>query len=167
MTRRLAASLVGAAMVLAACGGNGDDAQTGTGGGDATVSVAEDASLGEILVDSSGRALYTAEQEADGTIVCEGGCLELWLPLTVGEGGSPTSAEGVDGTLATVDRDDGTAQVTLEGVPLYTFSLDRSPGDVTGNDVTDDFDGVTFTWHVATPSGEPADSNGDTGGYGY
>ena len=170
MTRRLAAALAATAVLLAACGGSDDDgaAQTDTagGGGDTTVSVAEDAMLGEILVDSSGRALYTSEQEADGTIVCEAGCLELWLPLTVSEGEAPTAAEGVDGTLATVDRDDGTAQVTLEGVPLYTFSLDRSPGTVTGNDVTDDFDGVTFTWHVATPSGEPADSNGD-GGYGY
>lgn len=169
MTGRLAATFVAIMMLLAGCGGGDDETSTATGGAsDATVSVGEDATIGAILVDSSGRALYTAEQEADGTIVCEAGCLELWLPLTVSEGETPTAAEGVDGELATVDRDDGTAQVTLEGVPLYTFSLDRSPGDVTGNDVTDDFDGVTFTWHVATPSGEPASpSDPGTGGYGY
>jgi predicted lipoprotein with Yx(FWY)xxD motif len=167
MTARLAVAFAATAMLLAGCAGGDDDASTETGGGgNATVSVTEDATLGSILVDSSGQALYTAEQEEDGTIVCEASCLDLWLPLTVNDGETPTAAAGVDGSLATVARDDGTAQVTLEGVPLYTFSMDRSPGDVTGNDVTDDFDGVTFTWHVATPSGEPAESNG-TGGYGY
>jgi predicted lipoprotein with Yx(FWY)xxD motif len=168
MTGRLAAAFVATTMLLAGCGGADEPGTATAGASDATVSVGEDATIGAILVDSTGRTLYTAEQEADGTIVCEAGCLDLWLPLTVSEGEAPTAAEGVDGELATVDRDDGTTQVTLEGVPLYTFSLDRSPGDVTGDDVTDDFDGVAFTWHVATPSGEPAGLNGpSTGGYGY
>jgi predicted lipoprotein with Yx(FWY)xxD motif len=169
MTGRLAAALAAVTMLLAGCGGGDDETRTETGGAsDATVSVGEAATIGAILVDSSGRALYTAEQEADGTIVCEASCLDLWLPLTVSEGETPTAAGDVDGELATIDRDDGTTQVTLEGVPLYTFGLDRSAGDVTGDDVTDDFDGVTFTWHVATPSGEAASPNDPgTGGYGY
>ena len=56
------------------------------------MSVGDDATIGAILVDSTGRTLYTAEQEADGT-VCEAGC-SICMPLTVSEGEAPTAAGG-------------------------------------------------------------------------
>jgi Secreted repeat of unknown function len=71
-----------------------------------------------------------------------------------------------------VRRDDtGDRQLTLDGAPLYTFTLDKAPGEVTGDDLTDSFGGVEFTWHAAVTeqaSGDTDDSDSDTddgGGY--
>ena len=44
---------------------------------------------------------------------------------------------------------EGGSQVTFGGKPLYTFVQD-SPGQVTGNGVTDSFGGTSFTWTVAS-----------------
>jgi predicted lipoprotein with Yx(FWY)xxD motif len=149
------------AALLGACNSDDSDDNQNAGGAEpgVTVAVTEDETLGEILVDSSGSALYTTEQETNGTIVCQEGCADMWRPLTVDSGQTPTASDDVSATVGTVDRSDGTTQVTLNGAPLYTFQMDGSPGDVTGDGLSDDFDGTTFTWHVARPDGtttEPA-----------
>jgi hypothetical protein len=71
--------------------------------------------------------------------------------------------------------------VTWGGKPLYTFVQD-SPGQVTGNGFSDQFNGTSFTWTVAstgpvssganstsTSSGSSSSSSsgGSSGGYGY
>jgi len=38
----------------------------------------------------------------------------------------------VSGKLATIKRDDGSTQVTYNGLPLYFFSNDHAPGDSNG-----------------------------------
>lgn len=161
MIRRVAGSVAAlGVMLLAACGGGADDSSDQSEvAGNATVSVFEDHNLGWILVDSTGAALYTSEQEADGTVRCVASCADLWPPLTVDSGQTPTASGDVAGALGTVARDDGTTQVTLDGVPLYTFSLDGEPGEVTGDGLSDAFDGSTFTWHVATASGAAVTSS--------
>jgi predicted lipoprotein with Yx(FWY)xxD motif len=168
MIRRIGvpAAVILAAM-LGACNssdGNEDNQDAGAAEPGVTVSVAQDDSLGEILVDSSGAALYTTEQEANGTVACHDGCADMWRPLIVDSGETPTASEDVTAPLSTVDRGDGTTQVTLDGAPLYTFRLDDS-GNVTGDGLSDDFDGTTFTWHVARPDGTTAPPAGDIGGY--
>jgi predicted lipoprotein with Yx(FWY)xxD motif len=153
--------------LLGACGSDDNsDGNQDAGAPDAgtTVSVAQDETLGEILVDSSGSALYTAEQESAGVILCRDGCADVWVPLTVDSGETPTASEEVTAPLGTVDRIDGTTQVTLNGMPLYTFTMDGS-GDVTGDGLSDDFDGTTFTWHVARPDGSAEAPPGNVGGY--
>jgi hypothetical protein len=64
--------------------------------------------------------------------------------------------------------------VTLDGRPLYTFTEDPGAGEVTGNDVTDSFDGMKFTWHALTPGGAevsarsaPSSGYGNGNGNGY
>lgn len=39
---------------------------------------------------------------------------------------------GVTGTVGTITGVDGAAQVTLNGLPLYTYAADKNPGDVSG-----------------------------------
>lgn len=163
MNRALAA-LATLALLLTACGD--DDATTTQPNPDATVSVGDGGELGEILVDSSGRALYTAEEEDGGTVLCAGSCLEAWPPLTVPSSDEPTAGDGVDGTLATLTRDDGTVQVTYDGSALYTFNADAA-GEVSGHGISDEFDGVTLTWQVATPSGQAPDDADEGPGYTY
>lgn len=166
----LAAAIV---LVASACGGNSGtgastpDAASGTG----TVSVRSVDGVGEVLVDAKGSALYASDQEAGGMVVCIGGCVAFWNPLTVGAG-QPSAGDGLHGKLAVVSRPDGARQVTFRGRPLYRFTQDPGPAVVTGNGFADSFGGQSFTWHVVTPTGvarTSANSSGtdDSGGSLY
>ena len=146
----------GAALLLigaAACGSGAEGAGGGGGGEPGAVTTSEVEGVGTVLVDSEGRALYTAEQEADGEIRCVEECLEVWIPAEA------TGAESdVDG-IGTVTREDtGVEQLTFEGAPLYTFELDPEPGQVTGDNLSDTFGGEQFTWQAAVT--EPAEDGG-------
>ena len=104
--------------------------------GGATVEAADVGTAGTILVDgASGMTVYifTKDTKDSGTSACTGGCLETWPALTVPAGGTPTGGSGVTGTLGTITRaDDGTLQVTYNGLPLYFFKNDQAPGDLNG-----------------------------------
>jgi predicted lipoprotein with Yx(FWY)xxD motif len=167
------------ALALAACGDDSDDAGTATaaGGGTDTVSVESIGDAGDVLVDSDGAALYRTDQESSGKVACTGECLSFWQPLTVGAGEEPTASSDVEGELGTVMRPDGDTQVTLDGEPLYTFT-EEGPGEVTGDEFVDAFDGTEFTWHVLTATassdgagsssdGTDTSSSGGGGGYSY
>ena len=160
-----------ASLTLAACGGgsSGGNQSVGTGSGGgmpATVSAKSVNGVGTVIVDGSGFALYSPDQEASGTIMCVGACTTLWPPVTVAAGATPTAGSGVTGTLGVVKRPDGSEQVTINKRPLYRFVRDSSPGDANGNNVSDSFGSQSFTWHAMTASGQPATSSGRGGGYG-
>jgi len=168
----IAVAAVVALLALAACGGGGYDSRDsspGTQSGDdtATVSVEELGGSGRVLVDSAGKALYAADEEADSSVVCTGACTSFWIPLTI-DRGAP-SGDSLPSELGVVERADGTRQVTFDGKRLYTFVEDK-PGEASGDGLSDAFDGQQFTWHVVSV-GDAPDSNqegDDTGGsYGY
>ena len=102
----------------------------------ATVNAQSVGSAGTILVaGSNGMTLYnfTNDTKDSGTSACTGGCLQTWPALTVPAGGSPVAGTGVTGKLGTITRtDDGTLQVTYNGLPLYFFKNDKAPGDLNG-----------------------------------
>ena len=159
-------------LALAACGGGSDSSAGGsTSSSGATVSSQRVDGVGRVLVDSEGAALYAADQEASGKVLCTGSCTSIWKPLTV-SGGMPIAGDGLDGKLGVMSRPDGSRQVTFDGRLLYTFAEDGDAGTVTGNGAADDFDGTSFTWHVATPTGistskANSSSSDDDSGYGY
>ena len=149
----------------AACGGSGTAAGGSTGqpsGAAATVSVQKG-----VLVDRQGRALYESAQESDGKVRCTGSCAGVWKPLLVS--GRPHGGSSAIGTLGTVTRPGGQHQVTDDGKPLYTFTMDSSPGQVTGDGAKDSFGGRDFVWHVVRPGGAtaPSTGSGSGGGGGY
>jgi predicted lipoprotein with Yx(FWY)xxD motif len=158
-----------AALVLAACGG-GDDGDTGNAsaadGGSGLVSVQEVDGT-NVLTDSAGRTLYTAEVE-QGRIRCTGACTSFWDPVVA----SPTEAESasadLDLELGMVNRPDGESQLTFKGLPLYSFT-EEGPGQLDGDGFVDDFEGTRFEWAAAsTGSGSASGgSDGPTGGSGY
>jgi predicted lipoprotein with Yx(FWY)xxD motif len=171
---------VAAAGLIAACGSAGTGGGSGTSGTGAAqgaaagrgavISVRKVPGVGTVLVDRSGKTLYSPQQEADGKIVCTGGCLSFWFPVRVAAGSDLRAPSGVSGTLGMVHRPGGMAQLTYNGKPLYTFRLDQAPGQAHGNDFTDHFAGTTFTWHALTTSGAPAQTGGqqgNPGGYSY
>jgi predicted lipoprotein with Yx(FWY)xxD motif len=155
------------ALALAGCGTGNSTAAPAAANRATTVSARDVTGVGTILVTSAGDTLYFADQESSGSIHCVDACLRIWMPLTVASGQAATAGTGVGGTLATVTRPDGPAQITYDGKPLYTFTQDGGPGHANGNGVTDSFNNTKFLWHAATASGSAAPTTAGTNGYGY
>jgi predicted lipoprotein with Yx(FWY)xxD motif len=165
---RLLPLLAGAAVALAACASSTPTSRAAATGSHTTVAV-RSTDVGVVLTDSAGRTLYSSEQEK-GTVRCtSSSCTTVWQPLTLAGGTQPTGPRQVSSGLSTVRRPDGHTQVTFDGRPLYTFSFDRSAGQVGGNGVADSFDGTKFTWHAAMTRGAPQPSStpSPSGGYTY
>ena len=127
-------------------GGEGGAAETGAPA--LTLTLAE-TSLGQVLADGRGHTVYLFTPDKVGKkSVCTGPCTEVWIPVRSQD--EPAAGEGVDASLiSTIERPDGSEQVTYKGHPLYTLIDDESPGDVKGQSVG----GV---WFAVTPAGEQA-----------
>jgi predicted lipoprotein with Yx(FWY)xxD motif len=118
----------------------------------ASVSVADDARLGEILINPDGRTLYYFVPERGGMIVCTGACTNFWPPSVTPTGSaSPVAGAGLIGKLGVIARAGGIAQVTYNDWPLYTFSGDKAAGQTNGQGVV----GFGGTWFVATAGLKP------------
>jgi predicted lipoprotein with Yx(FWY)xxD motif len=88
-----------------------------------------------LVAGSNGMTVYTFTQDVkdSGKSNCTGGCLATWPALTVPAGSTPSAGAGITGKLGTITReDDGTTQVTYNGLPLYFFKNDKAPGDTNG-----------------------------------
>ena len=148
-------------LLLAACG-NGDDTAGGNeaaAGGGATISV-ESSELGEMVVDAEGRTLYAFLPDDQGASTCYDDCAATW-PALVLDRGDPTAGDGVDAELlGTIEREDGTLQVTYGVWPLYHFANDETADDVNGQ-------GVGDVWYVVSPDGSPLQDAGTAKGGGY
>ena len=163
---------VAAAGLLAACAGAGGTASPASGGnghvpaaaGGAVVTARQVSGVGTVLADQAGKTIYSPEQEATRKILCTSSCLSFWFPVTVASAHVPRHAGGIGGVLGTIRRpDDGKIQLTYNGKPLYTFRLDRSPGQDHGNNFRDSFGGTSFTWQAVTTTGGAARSSGPAG----
>ena len=98
----------------------------------AVVAEKDHASLGKILVDTQGRVVYTWAGDQPGTSLCQDACAQGWPPVVVVDGVTPAS-NITGGSIGVITRRDGRRQVTLNGLPLYYYSGDRTAGDVAGN----------------------------------
>jgi predicted lipoprotein with Yx(FWY)xxD motif len=97
---------------------------------------------GKILVNSEGQVLYTFTSNG-ASVPCNTSCLAVWPALTLPAGvTTPTGTAGV-GPLGTTTSN-GPTQVTVGGLPLYTYAGDSAPGVASGNNL------VSFggTWKV-------------------
>lgn len=156
------ALIAGIAIALASTsGGGGSDSTSSSNApasntGGATVSAEQIGGSGNVLVDSTGHALYANDQEKNGMVLCDGACLSFWTPLTVK--GAP-KGDSLGGKLGVVSRPNGGKQVTFNGKLLYTFYLD-SQGKVGGDGFDDAFGGKQFTWHVVHANGSTSSSGG-------
>jgi predicted lipoprotein with Yx(FWY)xxD motif len=164
MNRRTLALGLSISLFAAACGGGGATTPTSVlpavttapaattaaastaGASGVTVKATSVGSAGTILVDAtSGKTLYVFAKDVkdSGTSACTAGCIAKWPALTVPAGGTPTGDAGVTGKLGTITRpDDGTLQVTYNGLPLYFFANDKAAGDLNG---------VYENWMTVTP----------------
>ena len=88
-----------------------------------------------LVAGANGMTVYTFNKDVanSGTSNCTGACITRWPALTIPAGSTPAGESGVTGTLGTITRaDDGSTQVTYNGLPLYFFSGDAAPGDANG-----------------------------------
>ena len=104
-----------------------------------------DAGDADYLVGPNGMSLYFFANDSAGVSNCSGQCIKNWPALTVPNGQEPTTVETATGAKAVITRaDDGTRQMTYNGLPLYFFAGDKLPGETTG-------DGVGGVWKLARP----------------
>jgi predicted lipoprotein with Yx(FWY)xxD motif len=152
----LAGLAIGVAIVAGACSSAAatDTPGTAVQGASATpamaagvaISSTNDASLGAYLTGQNGMTLYVFTKDSADTSSCTGKCATTWPPLVASSGATITGPAGAASAFATIARADGTTQVTYNHIPLYYYSGDSKPGDITG-------EGKFGFWFVAPLSG--------------
>ncbi|MGH3653432.1 COG4315 family predicted lipoprotein [Glutamicibacter sp.] len=154
------AAVFSAALLLAGCGGGtgsgGGGGGYGGGGGSTSEAPMETGSgadlgvasteLGDVVVDSKGMTLYyfTKDEKGAATSACTGDCLAKW-PIATTTSDEP-ALDGVTGDVDVIESPEGEMQLTLNGMPLYTFAQDAKPGDTAGH-------GVGGVWYAISPDG--------------
>ena len=125
----LAAAVIG----LAACGSSSPSSSSAPAGSGSTASGSQiktaSTSVGTILENSSGHAIYWFAIDTPTKSNCAGSCVTYWPPVK----GPVTLAAGVTGKVGTIKRSDGSLQATYNGHPLYTYIADTAPGQAKGN----------------------------------
>jgi predicted lipoprotein with Yx(FWY)xxD motif len=104
------------------------------------------ARMGEVVENEDGFVLYRFDKDKPDPAKsnCVDQCAKTWPPaLTDGE----PKLDGVSSDdVGTVDRADGTKQITIAGWPVYTYIGDKKPGTWKGQN-------VGGTWFVVKPDG--------------
>jgi predicted lipoprotein with Yx(FWY)xxD motif len=102
-----------------------------------------------IVVNAQGRTVYVLSPETAKHLLCTSKqCLSFWPPVTVtSRSVKLTRGSGVEGRLGLLSRS-GKLQVTLNGMPLYTFKEDTRSGQANGEGIKS-FGG---TWHTVPAS---------------
>lgn len=123
----------------------------------ATVTVTQMEPYGQYLADADGRALYlfVADADAEGS-TCYDACAEAWPPFLASEGSPMARGAAQEALLGTIERNDGTMQVTYNGWPLYYFVQDQGANQPQGQDVM----GFGAEWYLLTPQGEEVHAEG-------
>jgi predicted lipoprotein with Yx(FWY)xxD motif len=104
------------------------------------------ARMGDVVEDENGWVLYRFDKDKvkPSKSTCVDTCAKIWPPaLTDGE----PKLKGIDADkVGTVDRADGTKQITIGGWPVYRYIGDLKPGTWKGQN-------VGGTWFVVKPDG--------------
>jgi len=167
-TVRLGAGLavaLGAGLLTAACSSSGSSSSSAPAssaaspaGGSASSAAAaagsglvittKSGSAGAFLTNGSGRAVYLWMKDGKDSSACDGACAGAWPPVTAT--GAVSASGGVTmADLSTITRSGGAKQVVYDGHPLYYFSGDSGPGQVSGQGS----DAFGAKWWLVDPAG--------------
>jgi len=80
-----------------------------------------------MYTDHKGMTLYTFAKDSAGKSACNDKCAANWPPLMAQAGDKSM------GDWTVIKRDDGSMQWAYQGMPLYTFVMDKKAGDMTGD----------------------------------
>jgi predicted lipoprotein with Yx(FWY)xxD motif len=103
--------------------------------------------MGKVIENDEGFVLYRFDGDKNNPskTACEGDCAKIWPPVVASE---TPALEGINAEIVgTVDRADGTKQVTIDGWPVYTYIGDKEPGQWKGQN-------VSGKWFVIEPTGK-------------
>lgn len=174
MRRRHTIAALVIAIVAAACGDGGSSGTTSadeptatTAGSTATTASEEPATtsgeemtdgvhvaesdLGPILVNPDGLTLYVFTPDTEGVSTCYDDCAASWPAVP----GDTSIGSDLDAAMfGTAPRDDGSEQLTVNGMPLYLFAGDAAPGDTNGQ-------GLNDVWFVVDGSGSMIEASAD------
>jgi predicted lipoprotein with Yx(FWY)xxD motif len=95
-----------------------------------------DTAVGKVYANAAGMTLYMFDKDGAGVSNCNDACAAMWPPFKADAMGKSA------GDWAVIVRKDGARMWAYEGKPLYAYSKDKKPGDVTG-------DGFAGVWHAA------------------
>ncbi len=148
---KLGVSAVGATALVAlvaGCGSSSKSSTTPASGSNASQSQpasgstslkSKSTSIGNVLVDASGRTVYELVGDSVAHPTCTGACLSIWPPV----------------------KKNGT-QVVVNGHPVYTFVSDTAPGQTKGQNFTDQWG----KWLALDASGNPISGSASSQGPG-
>ena len=95
------------------------------------------------ITDGQGMSLYVSLADKPDRSLCDAECHKTWLPLLAT--GQLAAGGGVDLTkLGITLLTNGDKQVTYNGLPLYYYAGDSSPGDTKGQ-------GIDGQWFLSSP----------------
>lgn len=116
-----------------------------------TIITTGDSEFGTMLFNEKKQAIYIWERENSEKPECYGDCAEAWPPVLT-DGEPQAAGETKKDLLSTVERDDGSTQVTYNGHPLYYYAHE-GPGEVECHNIST-HGGL---WWVIQPNGNRAD----------
>ena len=158
---------VALAVVVAACGGEAENAFIGESASTTATAVpapttvpsgptigVTGVSFGGVLADEAGRTMYIFGNDEAGVSSCYDDCAGNWPPVPTGL----VAGDNIDATIGSTPRSDGGQQLTVNGRPVYLFSGDSECGDINGQ-------GLSDLWFVVGIDGEPITET-SSGGYG-
>ena len=138
---------------------------TGHGVGDvwwvvppATVYAFRHAETPATLVGPDGMTLYIFTNDEPGVSNCVDDCAAAWPPLTVESADDLVTGVNLHGELGTIERADGTLQVTYNDMPLYYWRDDMARGDMTG-------EGRNDVWFTVAPETVAVSSSDELGSF--
>jgi len=106
--------------------------------------------MGETVQNQDGFVLYRFDDDKvkpEAVSNCYGDCEKVWPAALINKGEKP-KVDGVDAKLVgTVERKDGSLQLTIDNWPVYTYIGDKKPGQWKGQN-------VGKKWFVITPEGK-------------
>jgi predicted lipoprotein with Yx(FWY)xxD motif len=105
----------------------------------ASVRIAHDATLGDIVVAGNGHTVYEFDKDQGTLSACTGACAATWPAWMTN--GAPNAGPGVDSAMLSSAH----GQVTYGGHLLYFFAGDQAAGQANGLNIAG--------WHAISPAG--------------
>jgi len=139
----LACVLIAAAAVL--CSSNIGPAPRASAA-PADVAVAH-TNLGDVVVDAKGMTVYVFDKDVagSGSSACTGDCQKLWGAVPAAS--DQPVAVGITAPVGVITGAAGGKQITIAGLPVYTYTGDTAPGNTNGQLFKN-------LWHALTPAGQ-------------
>jgi predicted lipoprotein with Yx(FWY)xxD motif len=158
MKTTLPLALVVSALVVGNLAGCSSAATTGAPVASQTGAKTASISLGKIIVKGSGLTAYFFDHDHANSAksACTGACSGIWTAIT-SSSKTPTIS-GATGTVGTIPDGSGKYQITVNGMPIYRYSIDAAAGDTKGQ-------GTGGIWWVAGADGKEIKKAASGGGY--